>query len=75
MIIRGLPADTLVGGCSFPAWPQDPAAPPRLGTALGIVSLGATDLLLCTLPVTEGLRQGLPVAERLLGNIAAWLAT
>ena len=75
MIIRGLPADTLVGGCSFPAWPQDPAAPPRLGTALGIVSLGATDLLLCTLPITEGLRQGLPVAERLLGNIAAWLAT
>ncbi len=72
-LFRGLPADALVGGCSFPGWPHDPAAPPRLGMALGILPLGLGELLLCTLPVIEGLDRGLPLAERLLANIVSWL--
>jgi hypothetical protein len=46
---------------------------PRLATAMGLGHLGEAQLLLCTLPLAEGLAQGLPVAARLLRNIVTWL--
>jgi len=47
---------------------------PQLLTALALGRLGEAELLFCALPLAQGLAEGVPVARRLLANIARWLA-
>lgn len=52
----------------------DPASGgPYVGGVVGLHRLGEAELLLCALPVLDGVEARLPVAERLLRNIAGWL--
>jgi len=45
----------------------------RMGAALHIASLGAGELLICTLPIVAGAAQRDASAPRLLANILSWL--
>lgn len=69
-VVRRLPGNTLVGGCAFAG---DQAPLPHLGTALGIIPWGASELLFCVLPVVSGCQKHLLSAEHLMHNIARWL--
>jgi hypothetical protein len=74
-VLRGVTCDTLVGGCSFPTFGLDDPDPPRLGTALGLLTLGQLEVLLCTLPVAQAAHDGLLSGERLLDSIVRWVAS
>ena len=64
---------SIAGGCSFLSSNGELGDVPRLGTALGLLRIGESELLYCTLPVVAAVRRGLLQAERLLYNIARWL--
>ena len=74
LAVMGIPCDTLIGACAFLGGGSLNAGTPRIGTVLGVLPLGRCEVLFTTLPLLHGVSKRLPSAERLLYNIAAWLA-
>ena len=63
----------VAGACTTAVQHHSRPGAPRMGATLAVVELGSLELLVCTLPLIEGLAENVPVAWRLLANILAWL--